>query len=85
MYPVHIQFSAENHTFCFKNALLVRQNLDFSQTWLAVFWDVSLFSLIEVTPVSKVLAATSSGQPFITLMMETASTSDTLVSFYQTT
>jgi hypothetical protein len=46
---------------------------------MAVFWVVAPCSLAED------LLSSSSGQCAIALMMETASTSETLVNFYQTT
>jgi hypothetical protein len=47
---------------------------------MAVFWVVAPCSLVEVTNVSEVLAASITA-----LMMEAARTSETLVNVYQTT
>jgi hypothetical protein len=49
---------------------------------MTVFWDVALCSLVEVYDFSEMLAASISR---VNLMMEAASTSETLVDFYQTT
>jgi hypothetical protein len=46
---------------------------------MTIFWDIAPCSLVEVTDVSKVLAA------IIALMMEKTSTSETSVNFYQST
>jgi hypothetical protein len=50
---------------------------------MVVFWVVAPCSLVEVTDVSEVFAASIIRA--MTLMMEAASTFETLVNFYQTT
>jgi hypothetical protein len=48
---------------------------------MAIFWVVAVYSLVEFTNVSEVLAASI----IRVIMMEVASTSEMLVSIYQTT
>jgi hypothetical protein len=48
--------------------------------WMAVFWVVAPCSLVEVTNVSEVLAASIIRA--IALIMEVARTSEALVNFY---
>jgi hypothetical protein len=54
-------------------------------TKMAVFWVVAPCSLVEIYNISEDLAASIIRAIIITLKMEAARSSETLVNFYQTT